>query len=120
MNRLFERFRNQMVSLCSSSSAANRKSFSEMLENRFPEVHYDTNPRYWTLLKAFQEKTGYGLLVNTSFNVRGEPIVCTPDDAYRCFMGTEMDCLVMGDFIFDKESQPRQGDSCWGVEVDPD
>jgi len=51
--------------------------------------------------------TGYGLLVNTSFNVRGEPIVCTPTDAFRCFMRTEMDYLVMGDYIFDKKMQPE-------------
>ncbi len=87
---------------------------------RIQTVHYDTNPKYWTLLNAFQEKTGYGLLVNTSFNVRGEPIVCTPRDAYRCFMGTEMDYLVMGDFIFKKKNQPRQGDSCWDVKAAPD
>ena len=52
------------------------------------------------------EKTGCSLVVNTSFNVRGEPIVCTPEDAYRCFMRTEMDCLVMGDYFFDKKDQP--------------
>lgn len=73
---------------------------------RIQTVHRDTNERYWQLLTAFKELTGYGLLVNTSFNVRGEPIVCSPDDAYRCFMNTEMDCLVMGDYLFDRSEQP--------------
>ena len=63
--------------------------------------------RYWRLIKAFQELTGCGLIVNTSFNVRGEPIVCTPEDAYQCFMRTEMDYLVLGDFLFDKKEQPQ-------------
>jgi len=73
---------------------------------RIQTVHKETNERYWCLIQTFKERTGYGLLVNTSFNVRGEPIVCTPDDAYRCFMRTEMDDLVMGDFLFEKEKQP--------------
>jgi carbamoyltransferase len=73
---------------------------------RLQSVHRDTNPRFWELLKAFKEQTGYGVIVNTSFNVRGEPIVCTPEDAYRCFMRTDMDYLVLGDFIFDKTRQP--------------
>lgn len=74
---------------------------------RIQTVHRETNPRYWGLINAFKEKTGYGLVVNTSFNVRGEPIVCTPEDAYRCFMRTEMDWLAVGDFLFRKEEQPR-------------
>ncbi len=74
---------------------------------RVQTVHRETNPRYWELLSAFKERTGYGLLVNTSFNVRGEPIVCTPEDAYRCFMRTEMDYLVMGSRLFDKSRQPE-------------
>jgi len=74
---------------------------------RIQTVHQDTNPRYWQLIKAFKKITGYALLVNTSFNVRGEPIVCTPEDAYQCFMRTEMDYLIIGDFIFDKAEQPR-------------
>ncbi len=73
---------------------------------RIQTVHKDTNPRYHRLIGAFKEKTGCSLVVNTSFNVRGEPIVCTPEDAYRCFMRTEMDCLVMGDYLFDKKDQP--------------
>jgi carbamoyltransferase len=72
---------------------------------RIQSVNRETNPRYWQLLNTFKQQTGYGILVNTSFNVRGEPIVCTPDDAFRCFMRTEMDYLVMGDFLFDKAEQ---------------
>ncbi len=72
---------------------------------RIQTVHLETNERFWTLLNSFKNLTGFGLLVNTSFNVRGEPIVCTPDDAFRCFMRTEMDYLVMGDFLFDKKEQ---------------
>ncbi len=74
---------------------------------RIQTVHRDTNPRYWQLIKAFKELTGYALLVNTSFNVRGEPIVCTPEDAYQCFMRTEMDYLVIGNFLFDRVEQPQ-------------
>jgi carbamoyltransferase len=74
---------------------------------RIQSVNKDINPRYWTLIDCFKSLTGYGVVVNTSFNVRGEPIVCTPEDAYRCFMGTEMDYLVMGNFLFEKETQPR-------------
>lgn len=73
---------------------------------RIQTVHKQTNPRYWELINAFKQKTGYGLVVNTSFNVRGEPIVCTPHDAYRCFMSTEMDYLVLGDYVFEKTQQP--------------
>jgi carbamoyltransferase len=64
------------------------------------------NTRYQKLLRAFRELTGYGVVINTSFNVRGEPIVCTPGDAYLCFMRTEMDVLVMGNYILLKEEQP--------------
>lgn len=74
---------------------------------RLQTIHQETNPRMWKLLKAFQVKTGYPVLVNTSFNVRGEPIVNTPEDAYRCFMRTDMDYLVVGNFVFDKRSQPE-------------
>jgi carbamoyltransferase len=74
---------------------------------RIQTVHKETNPRYWKLLNAFKEKTGVGMVVNTSFNVRGEPIVCTPEDAYKCFMNTEMDYLVIGDYVFDKNDQPE-------------
>jgi carbamoyltransferase len=73
---------------------------------RIQTVHRDTNPRYYGLIKEFQRQTDYGLVVNTSFNVRGEPIVCTPYDAYRCFMSTEMDVLVINNFLFYKDEQP--------------
>ena len=79
---------------------------------RIQSVNKKTNPRYWKLINEFKNQTGYGLLVNTSFNVRGEPIVCSPDDAFRCFMHTEMDSLVIGDFLFNKDEQG-------GVSVDP-
>tara|TARA_E500000305_G_scaffold23426_2_gene17649 strand:- start:8703 stop:10598 length:1896 start_codon:yes stop_codon:yes gene_type:complete len=72
---------------------------------RVQTVHEDTNPRYYKLLQAFKAKTGCSVLVNTSFNVRGEPIVCTPEDAFRCFMGTEMDTLVCGNCILEKSEQ---------------
>jgi carbamoyltransferase len=73
---------------------------------RLQTVHQDTNKRYWELIKKFQKRTDFGVIVNTSFNVRGEPIVCTPEDAYRCFQRTEMDYLVIGEFLFDKKEQP--------------
>ena len=73
---------------------------------RIQTVHRDTNPRYYDLISAFKKLTGYGVVVNTSFNVRGEPIVHTPEDAYRCFMRTEMDYLVVGDYLFAKHEQP--------------
>jgi len=74
---------------------------------RIQTVHKETNPRYWNLINEFKKQTGCGVVVNTSFNVRGEPIVCTPEDAYRCFMSTEMDILVIENFIFEKEAQPE-------------
>ncbi|MDD4872653.1 MAG: carbamoyltransferase [Kiritimatiellae bacterium] len=73
---------------------------------RIQTVDRSTNPRYYDLIKAFEEKTGKGIIINTSFNVRGEPIVCTPEDAYRCFMRTEMDYLVLGSFLLSKKDQP--------------
>ena len=72
---------------------------------RIQTVHADTNPRYHRLLSAFHERTGCPVLVNTSFNVRGEPIVCTPEDAFRCFMGTEIELLVAGDCVLHKDRQ---------------
>jgi carbamoyltransferase len=72
---------------------------------RIQTVHKDINFKYWQLINAFKQKTGYGLLVNTSFNVRGEPIVCTPEDAYKCFMRTEMDYLVINNFVLKKTEQ---------------
>jgi carbamoyltransferase len=72
---------------------------------RVQTVHKNTNPRYWSLINSFKELTGYGIVVNTSFNVRGEPIVCSPLDAFKCFMSTEMDYLVVGDFVYTKQEQ---------------
>jgi carbamoyltransferase len=73
---------------------------------RIQTVHRDTNQRYYDLLKTFEAKTGCGVLVNTSFNVRGEPIVNTPQDAYRCFMRTEIDTLVLENCVLTKAGQP--------------
>jgi carbamoyltransferase len=84
-------------------------------------VHRDTNPRFHALLEAFDAKTGCPVVVNTSFNVRGEPIVCSPTDAYRCFMRTEMDCLVVENYLLLKKEQPQwteQGD--WRHEFELD
>ena len=84
---------------------------------RIQSVHKNTNFKYWSLINEFKRQTGYGVIVNTSFNVRGEPIVCTPDDAFRCFMRTEMDYLVMGNYIFDKKMQTNlKNDSNWKEE----
>lgn len=80
------------------------------LSARIQTVSKKTNPRYWALLEAFQKRHGCGVIVNTSFNVRGEPIVRTPEDAYICFMRTEMDCLVLGDIILYKEEQSPLAD----------
>ena len=74
---------------------------------RIQTVHADDHPDFNRLLKSFKQRTGYGVLVNTSFNVRGEPIVCTPQDAYLCFMRTEIDVLVMEDCILLKPEQPK-------------
>jgi carbamoyltransferase len=88
---------------------------------RVQTVHEDTNPRYYHLLKAFEQLTGCGVLVNTSFNVRGEPIVCTPTDAYRCFMRTEMDYLVVENYLLDKKQQPAwERDTSWQDEFELD
>jgi carbamoyltransferase len=88
---------------------------------RVQTVHEETNPRYYKMLKVFEEKTGYATCVNTSFNVRGEPIVCTPEDAYRCFMRTEMDVLVIENYVLRKEDQkPLEGDSDWKKEFELD
>lgn len=84
---------------------------------RIQSVNKKANPRYWTLINEFKKITGYGLVVNTSFNVRGEPIVCTPDEAFQCFMRTEMDYLVMGNYLFDKKEQKKlENDIDWTQE----
>ena len=72
---------------------------------RIQTVHAGTNPRFHRLLSSFKALTGCPVLVNTSFNVRGEPIVCTPEDAFRCFMGNELDLLVVGNCVLKKEAQ---------------
>ena len=72
---------------------------------RVQTVHPETNPRFHRLLAKFRELTGCPVLVNTSFNVRGEPIVCTPEDAFRCFMGTELDVLAIGNCLLNKDEQ---------------
>jgi carbamoyltransferase len=95
---LFER----LYHLRSTIPAVTHVDFSARVQT----VHRHTNQRYWKLIRAFKSLTGIGLVVNTSFNVRGEPIVCDPEDAYRCFMSTDMDYLVIGDFLFEKSRQP--------------
>lgn len=77
---------------------------------RIQSVGPVNNPRYHRLIKAFDDRTGFGIVINTSFNVRGEPIVCTPEDAFRCFMRTEMDYLVLENFLLFKQDQPRWED----------
>ncbi|MFT5266307.1 MAG: carbamoyltransferase [Polaribacter sp.] len=88
---------------------------------RVQTVHKETNPRYWQLINAFKEQTDFGLVVNTSFNVRGEPIVCTPYDAYRCFMSTEMDYLVINNVVYCKTDQPdHKNREKWRVQFKAD
>jgi carbamoyltransferase len=88
---------------------------------RVQTVCRETNERYWALLNEFKKLTGCPVLANTSFNVRGEPIVCTPEEAYCCFMRTEMDILVMGNVLFEKKSQPawKEKDD-WKKKFTPD
>jgi carbamoyltransferase len=88
---------------------------------RIQTVHKETNPRYHKLLEVFEGKTGCAVLVNTSFNVRGEPIVCSPEDAYRCFMRTEMDTLVLENYLLHKADQkPLRDDADWKKEFELD
>ena len=88
---------------------------------RVQTVHYETNPIYHKLISAFDQKTGCPLIVNTSFNVRGEPPVCSPSDAFLCFMRTEMDHLVLGNFLIDKRDQkPLTSDTNWKKELELD
>ncbi len=88
---------------------------------RVQTVHKETNPRYHKLIKRYEDKTGCPVIVNTSFNVRGEPIVCTPEDSYRCFMRTEMDTLVINDFVLYKQEQPEfQDKGNWKEEFEMD
>ena len=74
---------------------------------RIQTVRRETNPLYYDIIDAFHRMTGCPVIVNTSFNVRGEPIVCTPEDAYRCFMRTDMDVLVLENFLLEKAVQPK-------------
>jgi len=84
---------------------------------RIQTVRRETNPLYYDIIAAFHRQTGCPVVVNTSFNVRGEPIVCTPEDAYRCFMRTNMDALVIENFIFVKDEQaPLAADESWRSE----
>jgi carbamoyltransferase len=88
---------------------------------RIQTVHKETNPVYHDMIRAFHEKTGCPVIVNTSFNVRGEPIVMSPEHAYLCFMRTEMDYLVLGQFILDKKDQPPlKSDTDWRKEFELD
>jgi carbamoyltransferase len=74
---------------------------------RVQTVRRDANPLFYDIIAAFESRTGCPVIINTSFNVRGEPIVCTPEDAYRCFMRTAMDALVLESFILVKDAQPK-------------
>ena len=88
---------------------------------RLETVHEETNPRFYHLLKEFDLQTNCPVLVNTSFNVRGEPIVGSPEDAYRCFMRTEMDYLVLENYLLDKRDQPEwEKDDSWMQEFELD
>jgi carbamoyltransferase len=88
---------------------------------RIQTVRRETNPLYWEIIEAFRQKTGCPVVVNTSFNVRGEPIVCTPEDSYRCFMRTEMDFLVLETCVLDKKQQPVFTEKTdWKIEFKPD
>jgi carbamoyltransferase len=76
--------------------------------SRVQTVTRQSNPKFWGLISEFKKITGHGMIINTSFNIRGEPIVCTPEDAYQCFIKTGMDYLVIGNYLFDKREQPQQ------------
>jgi carbamoyltransferase len=77
---------------------------------RIQSVDEQRNGRYYRLIREFKRQTGCGVIINTSFNIRGEPIVCTPQDAYRCFLASDMDVLVLENFILYKTEQPQQSD----------
>ena len=88
---------------------------------RVQTIHQETNPRFYQLSDEFEKITGCPVLINTSFNVRGEPIVCTPEDAYRCFMRTEMDFLVLENILLVKTEQPEiERDNSWQQEFELD
>jgi len=90
--------------------------------SRLQTVRREDNPLYYELIQEFKRLTGCSVIINTSFNVRGEPIVCTPEDAYKCFMRTEMDYLVIGPFLLDKKDQPpwNEPKQVWQKEFPPD
>ena len=107
----------QLDALRSEIPAVTHVDYSARLHTVDPEI----NPRYHALLSEFQRRTGCPVVVNTSFNIRGEPIVCTPADAFRCFMGTEIDCLAIGNFFLCKEDQdPSLGIEGYGDLFEPD
>jgi len=88
---------------------------------RIQTIHQETNPRFYALIEQFEKRTGCPILINTSFNVRGEPIVNTPEDAYRCFIRTGMDYLVLENILLDKSQQPNQDqDDSWKDEFELD
>ena len=88
---------------------------------RIQTVHAETNPRFYAVIQEFEKVTQCPVLINTSFNVRGEPIVCTPEQAFRCFMRTEMDTLVLENFVLNKkDQQPIEEDSNWQEEFELD
>ena len=88
---------------------------------RIQSVNKNTNPFYHGIISKFNEKYGCGVIVNTSFNVRGEPIVCSPEDAYRCFMRTDIDYLVLGNYLLDKtEMKKITNDTDWKKEFELD
>lgn len=88
---------------------------------RIQTVHRETNPQYYDLIEAFYKKSGCPVIVNTSFNVRGEPIVMSPEHAYLCFMRTEMDYLVLGHYLLDKKKQPKlRDDEDWRSQYELD
>ena len=82
---------------------------------RLQTVHKETNKPYFDLISEFEKRTGCPVVVNTSFNVRGEPIVCTPTDAFKCFMGTELDTLVVGQYVLRKDRQVVEQSSYEGA-----
>jgi carbamoyltransferase len=88
---------------------------------RIQTVHKDTNSLFYNLISKLNEKYGCAVIINTSFNVRGEPIVCTPEDAYKCFMRTNIDHLIIGNFLLNKEEQkPIRNDTNWRQEYSLD
>ena len=87
---------------------------------RLQTVHPETNPRFHSLLRRFKARTGCSLLINTSFNVRGEPIVCTPQDAFRCFMNTDIEVLAAGNCLLYKREQVPSMQTSYVKSFDPD